>query len=265
MSNIRISQPKSLFGTRLYCNDVIMLKYLFPKLAAIIPEGGVKNLIRRSILHFRTGIPRELMINRGDTVVQVGMWRSESARRLAEAVGSDGRIVLIEMSAEAAARISSTFSEMKYNNATVVNAGVWSEPDEVNIVHSESPSANRIDTGRLHPEGHGSSEGPTGHVKVETIENICSVCGVESVDYMEITVNGAELEAIRGMGVMLQRTKRLWVAGLTRDAVTGEPLNLEIAKELRRNGFHTKISRAKRQSLSVWGKIDGHVYAWRPN
>ncbi len=228
-----------------------------------IPEGESKNLLRRLILHFRVGIPRELMVNRGDTVVQVGMWRAESARRLASSVGPSGQLLLVEMSSDAVKRINDTLDQMNFKNATVVNMGVWSEPGEIEMVCSDTESANRLETGRLHPEGENAQGETTGLVTVETIENICDKNGIDAVDYMEITVNGAELEAIRGMGKMLQRTKRLWVAGLTRDPETHEPLNIQIAQELRDHGFQTKISRSSRRTASVWGKIDGHVYAWR--
>jgi 23S rRNA A1618 N6-methylase RlmF len=99
---------------------------------------------------------------------------------------------------------------------------------------------------------------------VDTIENICRENGVDQADYMEITVNGAEVDAIQGMGEMLQNTKRLWVAGLTRDTETGEPLNKEISKLLQSHGFRTKISKTEKSPLSIWGVLDGHVYAWRP-
>ncbi|MGB7329666.1 MAG: FkbM family methyltransferase [Rubripirellula sp.] len=226
----------------------------------LIPEGSAKNSLRRLILHFRTGMPRELMVNRGDTVVQVGMWHRDSARRLANSIGPNGRLVLIELSKDSLDVVKEAMEARSLHNVDYVNKGAWHTPGQVEIIVNENPSLNRIDTGRLHP---GGDDGIKKMVDVDTIENICEEHDVDVVDYMEITINGAEVDAIRGMGKMLQATKRIWVAGLTRDPETGEPLNAAIAKELQSHGFSTKISRSKKSAASKWGSLDGHVYGWR--
>ncbi len=237
-----------------------MIKALAQKLIRCIPESSAKNCLRRTILHFRIGIPRELMVNRGDTVVQVGIWSPSSVTRLVQSIGSTGRLLVIELSNESLANIRAAVAESDCQNITFVNKAVWHTPGEMEIIEADDPSMTRIDTGRLHP---GVSQGKKRMVEVDTIGNICTQHGIQHADYMEITINGAEVEAIRGMGGMLKTTRRIWVAGLTRDPKTGEPLNTSIAAELIRHGFQTKISRAKRSRNSQWGSLDGHVYGWR--
>jgi FkbM family methyltransferase len=166
------------------------------------------------------------------------------------------------MSGEAIEAVKSVIDKSPCKSVTYVNKGAWHTKGEIEIIEGETPATTRIDTGRLHP-GSMDEQRVTKVFPVDTIENICQENGIDEADYMEITVNGAEVDAIRGMGTMLQRTKRVWVAGLTRDEDTGEPLNKEISDLLQSHGFKTKISKAMKSSGSSWGMLDGHVYGWR--
>lgn len=226
-----------------------------------LPEGNLKHFIRTQIINVRTGLPKELMINQGDTVVQIGIWRTSTALRIAKSVGSQGKILIVEISGNAIADVQSALEKAGYSNFQIINKGAWEHPGNIELIEEVQPSATRIDTGRLHPEAGENSTSTL--VEVDTIENMCSTAGINAIDYIEITINGAELHALKGMGALLQSTKRLWVAGLTRDAKTGLPLNHEIASYLKSHGFNTKISQPGKKVDNQWGKNDGHVYAWK--
>lgn len=197
------------------------------------------------------------MINQGDTVVQVGMWHQDSAMRLAKSVGASGRILFIEISKASMETLKNSMHHGPCKNITYVNKGAWDSKGEFDLLIDENPTATRLDTGRLHPS-HGKST--TLKAPVDTIENICREAGIEKIDYIEITVNGAELHALRGMGDLIQSTQRLWVAGLTRDPENGTPLNIALRDFLESKGLNAKISHNGRQANTEWGRLDGHVY-----
>ena len=237
-----------------------MIGKLIRSTATAIPEGGLKNWLRKTILNHRIAAPRELMVNKGDTVVQVGMWRPVAAKSLARAIGPKGRIMFAEVSDKAIDDLKKAMENGPCKNVSFFNRGAWDSPGELELLVEDDPAATRLDTGMLHP-GHGTTS--TKMVAVDTIANMCAEAGIDKIDYIEITVNGAELHALKGMGELVKSTKRVWIAGLTRDPDTGKPLNIDISEELQARGVNTKISKSGKKVGDQWGKLDGHVYGWQ--
>ena len=200
------------------------------------------------------------MINRGDTVVQVGMWREEAAIRIANSVGPNGRVLFVEVCQSAMKTLKETMKDSVCQETIFVNKGAWDTKGEFDLIVDENSAATRLDTGRRHP---GHDQGNVQVVDVDTIENICRDAGIDEIDYIEITVNGAELHVLRGMGDLIGSTKRLWIAGLTRDPDTEEPLNIAIRDFLLSKGLNAQISHCGAKANSDWGRLDGHVYGWQ--
>ena len=59
-------------------------------------EGRFKNSLRQFILKFQHSLPTEFVVNKGDTVVQIGTPRPRTMRRFLRAVGSEGKLVIVE-------------------------------------------------------------------------------------------------------------------------------------------------------------------------
>ena len=238
-----------------------MIKRLILNSARLLPEGGLKHFVRSTILGFRIAAPREFMINRGDTVVQVGMWRRTSAKRVLDAIGPDGTALFIEVSAKSIEDLKKAHEESNCKNVFFVNKGAWDSPGEIELLIEDNPANTRLQTGMLHPGELGKAQ--TQKVQVDTIENICNSVGINKIDYIEITVNGAEVNALKGMGDLVKVTKRFWVAGLTRNPETNQPLNIPISEYLQSRGVKTKISTSGKKATDKWGRLDGHVYGWQ--
>ncbi len=236
------------------------MKQLLGSVLLALPEP-VKQVLRRSLLKVRTGMPRELMVSRGETVLQVGMWRPRQAVRLFRAVGPTGKLVFVEMSEKALNDVRTALESEGCTNATFVNKGAWHQAGVVDMLDSDDSSAVRIDTDRHHPR-ESYAEPVRRSVPVERLDTICADLALDHVDYAEITVNGAELQALDGLTAFLPNVRRLWVAGLTRNE-DGTALNSEIAAFLEGQKFETAISRTGRVVSSDWGRLDGHVYAWQ--
>ena len=100
-------------------------------------------------------------------------------------------------------------------------------------------------------------------VEASTIDLMMREAGVDRIDYIEITVNGAELDVIKGMEEIMPRTSIIFAKGHVRDQVTGQPLNRSITDHLRRHGFETAITISSKSVVKEWGLRDGDVYAWR--
>ncbi len=227
----------------------------------LVPEGPARNALRRALYRVRVGIPRELLINPGDTVVQVGMWRLSSLRRAARAVGPSGRLLLIEASPEHAARAAEFLADKGMDNCSVVNAAGWHESGTLELNLSDDPSGIQVDG--VHADIPHEVSGRTVSVPAVRLDDVTREHGITAVDYLEVTVNGAELQVLQGAPDLLPHVRRLLAAGMMRDPETHAPLNERVAEHLAAQGFRTTISRHGRVANQAWGRIDGHVYASR--
>lgn len=209
----------------------------------------------------RTGIPRELNIPRGSTVVQVGMWRTGNAMRLARAIGPSGRGLIVEASAEHSDQIREAFRQSGFGHMTVVNAAGWSENTELDLFESDEPSGHQVEgVGLDMPK---SFTGEKNLVRAVRIDDIASEHGIRQADYVELTVNGAEIRVLEGMPKLLESTNRLLVAGMMRDS-EGIPAHSRVEPYLKARGFETTISKQGYVVSEEWGQVDGHVFAYRP-
>lgn len=238
-----------------------------------VPEGGLKNRTRAFLLSLRKALPRELMAGAGDTVVQVGMWRRANLERLARCVGRAGRVILVEADPKVAAQAESWIEESELANLTVVSKGAGKTRGRKEFLVGTSSGYSRLkdSDARMVTEVGGNAFETTVEIEVDTIDNILGELGVESVDYVEITVNGLELQVLEGMTRTLPRTRRLFLSGYARTAEGEVPTNIGLRDFLQEHGFRTKISRKSHpkgvfqteQHAIEWGPLDGHVFAWR--
>ena len=239
-------------------------------LNTLVPEGKFKNRIRAQLLGYRNALPRELMAAKGDTVLQVGMWRQENLLRLAHCVGSSGRIVLIEADPQVATKLNAFAAEQNLDNTTIIAKGASSEKGKKQLRMGTSPTYNRLDdvnVQMMQEEFDSRTE-----IEVDTVDNILAELEIDHIDYVEITVNGAELKVLRGMTQTLPRTERVFLAGYARTADTGEPVNVQTMSYLKKRGFRVALSRrippsriksSDRAKESTQALLEGHVFAWR--
>lgn len=244
----------------------------------VFPECRWKNHLRAGLLKWRMALPRELLVRRGDVVVQVGMWRHRNVGRLAKCVGAHGRIVLIEADQRNVDSLKEALPGNCLRRIDVVCKGAWSAAGKLPFQLSRNPSHNRIDMSdvKMVSEDAGVFVADS-EIEVDTVDNILDACSVQDIDYAEISVNGAELPVLQGMVRTLPHTKRIFVAGYARTTKGDEPTNVRIEAILREAGFRTMITRKTRTALAEqasgstfggaakaqWGDLDGHVFGWR--
>ncbi len=239
-------------------------------LNAALPESDWKNAARAWLLRHRNALPRELMIRRGDTVLQVGMWRKENLARLSRCAGPGGRVILIEADPGVASTLTAYAAERGFENLTIVNKGAFNRKGKQIMNAGTSPTFNRLDgTGvTMMREDFDSAM----EIDVDTVDNILAEFEVAEIDYAEITVNGVELQVLQGMEQTAQRTKRVFLAGYARTLETDQPTNRSTRNFLRQRGFRTTVSKrvlpsriksADLATVPAQRHLEGHVFAWR--
>lgn len=237
----------------------------------VIPESSWKNRLRARALEARNALPRELMVQSGDTVLQVGMWRRANLARLSRCVGPAGRVILVEADGRVAAELQSFAAEKKLDNLTIVPKGAFNRKGRQTLRVGTSPTHNRVDgteVSMVHEEFESTTE-----IEIDTVDNILSELGVTGIDHAEITVNGVELQVLEGMEETLPHTKRLFLAGYALALDTDEPTNRKTERLLRERGFETTVSKRTspdsiKSAVLPTGpeqpRLQGHVFAWQP-
>jgi len=239
----------------------------------LIDEGAWKNRLRAKLLSYRNALPRELMIRKGDVAIQVGMWRHRNVQRLSKCVGDAGRVILIEADKRNIDHLLPFLEENALNNVTVVHKAAWNARGQFDLCIGHEPSHNRLNVPNVQMLGevnrHAFMEMTS--TEVDTVDNILADIGVSDANYVEVSVNGVELQVLNGMTQTLQRVTRLFAAGYARAKDTHDPLNRRAEKFLQQQGFRTTITCKTpptqadfdRAAASEWGWQEGHIFGWR--
>lgn len=228
------------------------------------PEGRLKERLRKlGLRFFFKRFPIELTLRKGETIVQVGAIREGQTLTMALIVGENGRVIAIEPEKANLEALRQKLEEKSVKNVTLVPKGAWSEKGKRRLFLSPHSADHKIEVpGVLHdndlrPENYQSFT----EIEVDTVDNILRDLEISSVDYAKITVNGAELEVLKGMEETLRGDVRLWVKGHA--LKDGQPINKAIASFLEERGFFVQIGKRRGAVISKDFIREGDVYATR--
>ncbi len=220
------------------------------------------------VLKFRPNIPRELLVRPGNCVVQVGTPSTSTMHRLVKSVGQRGRVYVIEPAQNNVERLSEYRDEHRLRNVEIIPKAAWDKPGTHRFLVSARDDDHRLENEAiLHDNDlreareHGGYQETT--VEVDTVENMLAGEAINTIDYIEIAVNGAEQNVLDGMGELLDKTRCVFVKGHPRDRETGEPACYRLTNYLASRGFETAITKPSRAVDATWGHREGDVYAWK--
>lgn len=237
---------------------------------ALVPGVRMRQRLAEFVLRFKQNVPREMMINSGDTVVQIGTPQTETVRRIAKAIGKNGKAVVVEADETNVVRLRSWLEAKAIKNVKLIHQAAADRKGVLTFLVSKKWAGNHRlmddsivnDNDQLEIEATGS-EYLRKEVPADTVDGICSANEIDHIDYIEIAINGAELAVLKTMPEILKKTKRLFVKGHSRERETGMPICHAIKALLDDQGFRTRITRPSRAGTAEWGKREGDVYAWR--
>jgi len=231
------------------------LKYLL----AGLPSDQWRCAVRSSILRYRDSLHPDLLCRSGETVGLVGVHRIDTVMRWSEAVGSSGKVVVIEA-------LPTYLDNISYNLETHLNwplQNILFVPKGVSSQRAEGSMevGSRADYNRLYGQGivddlQEDDFVDTVKVELDTMDSILADLSLEKVDHITMTISGMELEALQGMrDTMQRRGLRLLIRSLhTKDGKVNYPL---VCDTLREAGF--RVVEGKR----VPGTAGRNIYAYK--
>lgn len=219
----------------------------------------------------QNSVPLYLAVNAGDTAVQVGTPNFITVKRYSNLVGARGNIVVIEADPVNADHLKSNLPTLRYQNVTVVNIGAWSHKTTLTLKKSdEYDGDHRFDVSDVYVDNDlRTSFESSVDIAVDTLDSILSELHIEKVNYLCVTVNGAELEVLRGAEKVLKVSKDVRVFskghGRVGSVDSDKAINSQIMDHLQTFGYHTVLSKGEMSPTgkNSWGYRDGDVFAWK--
>ncbi len=177
----------------------------------------------------------------GDVVLDVGAYLGYGAMRLSEQVGKEGKVISVEADHRNQGMFEKNIHGNGIKNVSLVPRAIWSERGQQEIFWNDSQLNSLVDGIVLQRN--------TRTVETDSVDNIVEDHNLGSVSLVSLTVNGAEIEALRGMQNTLRDYRpRLSIAGWYERG--GEPIHRQVTEMLCEYGYRTQLGRY------------GRVYGW---
>lgn len=191
----------------------------------------------------RRELAQRFAISAGDVVIDGGAFIGFGALKYSRLVGSEGRIIAIEADPDNQRLFDQNMNENRVSNVTLIRCALWETVGTMSLNQAGRQANSVVD--QIVQGGSSLA------VQTDTIDSVVNETGLKKVSLVSLTINGAELEAIRGMHRTLKvHRPNLVVAGwYKRDSVAICDL---AARELESVGYQSAIGSR------------GRLYAWAP-
>lgn len=90
-------------------------------------------------------------------------------------------------------------------------------------------------------------------VETDTLENFSRVHQLQTIDFVHMDVQGAELGVLRGAGTMLKAIRAIWLEIAEYELYKGQPLRNDIETFMKQQGFQLAMTRME-------GKVGDQLY-----
>jgi len=129
----------------------------------------------------------------GDVVAEMGAYQGFYTMYLSENVGSEGKIIAIEPIEQNLRFLRKNISSNRIENVEIIPFGVWKENAKLQFERREN------DMQSSSADLTYKNDSTSFEIEVKTLDTILKSSNVESIDFMLIQLNGAELNALLGL------------------------------------------------------------------
>jgi FkbM family methyltransferase len=140
----------------------------------------------------------------GDTILEVGAGSGTEVCSLSNMVGQTGKIVAVEADPTAVRLLRKQAKALRYRNVTVVEAAVGAEECTVEL-YVDEPAGIINSTAAI--VGRSSVT-----VQCRPLRDILNAFDIEAVSYMKMNIEGAEYDALIGLGSAIERVREIFIS-----------------------------------------------------
>jgi len=209
--------------------------------------GLAIEILRRYLSLQAKGIKASYYPGVGGVMVDAGAYIGFKAMHYADIVGASGKVLAIEIDKNNAELIR---LNAEANNLPIipVHAAIWNKREEAVNRHRDRTGNTLVKTDQHVEQAryHSSTV-----VRTDTLNNILNENNFDVIDYLNIQVNGAELQVLEGLD--LNRVKVLWIASYY--SQSGERIVEKVKQYVAKYGIDIKHENEKGGLLAVNPKL----------
>jgi len=176
---------------------------------------------------------RYYQLRPGDIAVEAGAYVGHYVIKMAQAVGAKGRVVACEPDADNLAILHKNIAANDAQNVTVVPLGVWNSKGKVEF-YKTTRQKNSIVLEVLR-----ASSAEKTVIQADTIDSVIEALGLGRADFVVLTVNGAEIEALEGMRNTLAQGCHLAIAARYKRG--GQPTYKTVVRMLEDSSYAVRL------------------------
>jgi FkbM family methyltransferase len=180
------------------------------------------------------------MLRSGESCIIAGIYSESTIQAFSQAAGPDGLVVVVEANPANVERLEKACGFME--NVKITNKAIWREKGEMDFLMSaqeKDQGYNRLASAELQefPE-HMDDKPQIVKVPTDTLGNIACEFKISNLAHINLTINGAELQAMEGMADIRHKHPgvRIYI-----NSETPDPAEKTIVK-LNEIGFKVHVS-----------------------
>jgi FkbM family methyltransferase len=151
--------------------------------------------------------PRRFLPSCGGTIAEIGAYLGHKTIKFVDdVVGNEGKVLAVEMMPDNFAILERNMQENNVKNVTLKNIGAWNKRQIKQVVGAGQQRNSLVTIDER------QSFVSRGSIQTDTLDNILSEWGVPVIDFLNIRVNGAEIEVLQGLNTELAKVKVIFVA-----------------------------------------------------
>lgn len=151
------------------------------------------------------------LIKPGSTIVQIGAPRDTLMAGRSRGMyfslfnGPTGKTVIIEPASASEEAFNQFKRERGLDDLIFVKSGAWNEEKLLKLYVDPAHPATNFTEGTVQYDATRLAEFDLIEIPVKTVDQIMEECGIEKIDLISMTTNGAEIEILEGMPKTLAR------------------------------------------------------------
>jgi len=233
---VRLEDGTILYG-KTSNNYNVIFKYLQPKIKEKLNiqciQVAADIVIRYVEGGLKYGGPKKqsrYVVQPGDSVSEMGGYQGFCSVKLAQQVGTKGQVIAIEPMEDNFRLLSKNKEKNNLTQLKVINRAVWDEAKDVSFERKKGDGqSSSIEMSYDNPDNY--------IVKAETLDIIYEKFQMKPLDFMIIQLNGAEINALRGLTSF--KPKQLSIAA--RYDTENQDAAQQIKNHLEKKGYIVEI------------------------
>jgi FkbM family methyltransferase len=184
-----------------------LFEQIWKKLSAKMPRNLVKEALGvawdATVRYHRVSYPG--LPQNGGIVIEAGAFHGLKAIRFADLIGPTGKVYAIELMPENLTLLQRNIEENALVGRVIpISCGLWSEEKELPALTNGRQAASLVDI-------DGRTYGRNETIHATTLERVIDSHAIGTVDFLNVMVNGAEVEVLRGLRDRLESVRLMRV------------------------------------------------------